>query len=57
MAANSETTTEFTWPTPPNKLLVGYLKERVSDAADAPHQGLPFIDGKGTLRLKPSDWC
>jgi hypothetical protein len=39
MAANSETTTEFTWPTPPNKLLVSYLKERVSDAAEGTAPG------------------
>ena len=37
--------------------LTTYLKERTSGAADAPHQGLPFIDGKDNVRIKPSDWC
>lgn len=50
------TTDTFTWPTPPKKLLVAYLKERVSGDPDAPHQGLPFITEAGVLRVRPSDW-
>jgi hypothetical protein len=57
MATTKNTTGgEFTWPTPPKKLLGTYLKERTSGAADAPHQGLPFITPAGVLRVKPSDW-
>lgn len=51
------TTDTFTWPKPAKQLLVAYLKERVSGAADAPHLGLPFITEAGVLRIKPSDWC
>lgn len=47
-------TTTDTTPTP--KHLTAYLRERVSGAADAPHQGLPFITEAGVLRVKPSDW-
>jgi hypothetical protein len=50
------TTDTFTWPTPAKKLLATYLKEHTSGAADAPHQGLPFITETGVLRVKPSDW-
>ncbi len=52
----STTTDMFTWPTTPKKLLATYLKERVSGAPDAAHQGLPFITETGVLRVKPSDW-
>ncbi len=50
------TDTTYTWPTPTKQLLATYLKERTSAAADAPHQGLPFITEAGVLRVKPSDW-
>ena len=46
-----------TTATPTKKQLLTYLKERVSGAADAPHQGLPFISDTDVLRVKPSDWC
>jgi hypothetical protein len=52
----STTADAFTWPTPAKKLLLAHLKERTSGDADAPNQGLPFIDAKGTLHVKPSDW-
>ena len=57
MATTTTTETDtFTWPKPAKQLLAAYLKERVSGAADAPHQGLPFITEAGVLRVKPSDW-
>lgn len=57
MATTTTTETDtFTWPKAPKQLLGSYLKERVSGAADAPHQGLPFITEAGVLRVKPSDW-
>jgi hypothetical protein len=56
--ATAKTTTPdtFTWPKPSKRLLSDYLKERVSDDASAPHEGLPFISDKDVLRVKPSDW-
>jgi hypothetical protein len=55
MATTTPTDT-FTWPKPAKRLLATYLRERTSPAADAPHQGLPFINEAGVLRVKPSDW-
>ena len=57
MATTTTTATDtFTWPKPAKQLLAAYLKARVSGAADAPHQGLPFITEASVLRVKPSDW-
>jgi hypothetical protein len=54
--ATTADTTKTTTTTLPKKLLVSYLKERVSADADAPHRGLPFITEAGVLRIRPADW-
>ena len=46
-------TTEFALNEKPTAVLVEYLKVYVSADADAPHQGLPFIDAKDNVRVKP----
>lgn len=56
MTTTTTETDTFTWPKPAKQLLAAYLKARTSGAADAPHQGLPFIDAKDNVRVKPSDW-
>jgi hypothetical protein len=44
---------EFKLNTTTTKALVAYLAEYVSAEADAPHRGLPFIDAKDNVRVKP----
>jgi hypothetical protein len=51
-----ESTNEFTWPKPAGEVLLSYLTENVSDAAEAPNQGLPFITADGTLRIRSEHW-
>jgi hypothetical protein len=46
----------FTWPKPANAVLLDYLTANVSDAAEAPNQGLPFITEDGTLRIRSEHW-
>lgn len=47
---------EFEWPKKPRELLTDYLTENISDAADAPNAGLPFITEGGILRVRGEHW-
>ena len=44
------------WPHRPSDLLVRFLNRRVSDAADAPNRGLPFITEAGVVRFTGTAW-
>ena len=47
----------FEWPKEGAvKILLRYLKETTSDAADAPNKGVPFITDSGILRIKGKHW-
>jgi hypothetical protein len=43
----------FTLTEKPGKVLASYLTVYADSAADAPHRGLPFIDAKDNVRVKP----
>jgi hypothetical protein len=55
-AADKPAAPEFAWPTDPAKLLVEYLKARVTGAADSPNRAQPFINANGVLRMHSTDW-
>src|SRR5262245_5734938 len=53
LMATQTNTPAFKLTAAPKKVLLAYLRTYTSGAADAPHQGLPFIDGKDNVRVKP----
>jgi hypothetical protein len=50
-------TDTYTPTTTPAKALAAYLAVHASDADDAPHRGLPFIDANGKVRVKPDHFA
>jgi hypothetical protein len=55
--APAPTAPAFKLTTTPAKVLAEYLKAHASADADAPHRGLPFIDGKENVRVKPDHFA